>query len=90
MKTDPCTEILKNLHRVMEDDAPAGLCKAVQAHLETCASCRKQREALRELVVLCKRFPEETMPEEQKRKMKEELKRLLSSEERTQPNPRSA
>lgn len=77
MTLDPCSEILKNLHRVLEEDTPESLCATIRAHLDTCASCRRQREALEELILLCKRFPEEEMQDEQKRRMKAELKRIV-------------
>jgi len=80
MTSDPCSEILKNLHRVLEEDTPENLCATIRAHLETCPSCRRQREALEELILLCKRFPEEEMQAEQKKRMKSELKRILFSQ----------
>jgi len=80
MTTDPCSEIVRNLHQILEDDSHGSLCDTVRAHLEICASCREQREAMEDLVEICRRFPEERIPEEVKRRMKENLKRILFGE----------
>jgi len=79
MTDDPCTEILMNLHRVLENDTPERLCASIREHLQTCASCSERYKALEQLIRLCKRFPEEQMLENQKRQMKEELRKIVFS-----------
>lgn len=78
MKSVKCKEIIKDLHMILEKDRGSDkLCDQIQAHLENCDSCAQQHKELKELVHLCQRFPDVPIPDDQKKKMKEELKKLL-------------
>ncbi len=80
MDADPCVAVIKNLHRILEEEPSDRLCEKIRAHLNKCTPCRKQYEALEKLIVLCNRFPEENIPDRQKQLMKEELKKIVFSE----------
>jgi DNA mismatch repair ATPase MutS len=77
MDRDPCKEVIKNLHRILEQDPTDNLCEKIKAHLKQCTSCAKRYEELEALISLCNRFPAEQIPDEKKRLMKDQLKKAL-------------
>ena len=74
-----CKEIIRNLYKIVEQGSGSDkLCSTIQAHLEDCSSCTKQYEELNDLILLCRKFSDLPIPDEQKKKMKEDLKKALS------------
>jgi mycothiol system anti-sigma-R factor len=78
-KREPCTKIVKKMYLMLEGEQAGSMCEKLRSHLEGCASCAKQYRVLEDLVSLCRKFPEEEVPEEQKRRIKEKLLKSLSS-----------
>jgi hypothetical protein len=80
MKTekDPCRKVIEKMYLVLEEEVRSGsLCDSLQRHMAQCESCASQYKTLEDLVSLCQEFPTEEIPEDQKRKMKEDLLKLL-------------
>ena len=78
-KKDPCTKIVQKMYLMLEGGESGSLCEDLRIHLEGCASCAEQYRVLQDTVSLCKRFPDEEVPEDQKQKIKEKLLKSLSA-----------
>ena len=78
-KKDPCSKIIQKMYLMLEGGEPGSLCEILRSHLEVCASCAAQYRVLEDLASLCRRFPDEEVPEDQKRKIKERLLKSLSA-----------
>ena len=76
-KKDPCTKFIQKMYLMLEGGESGSLCETLRIHLEGCASCAEQYRALEDIVSLCKRFPDEEVPEGQKQKIKENLLKSL-------------
>lgn len=74
---NPCAKIVKKMYLILEGGEPGALCDDLQAHLEGCASCAGQYRVLEDLVSLCRRFPDEEIPEDEKQTIKEKLLKSL-------------
>jgi len=72
-KREPCTKIVEKMYLMLEGGQSGSMCEKLRNHLEGCASCTEQYRVLRDLVSLCRRFPEEKIPEDQKQRIKEKL-----------------
>ena len=79
MKKDPCSKIVQKMYLMLEGGESGSLCENLRIHLEGCASCAEQYRVLGDIVSLCKRFPDEEVPEDQKQKIKEKLLKSLSA-----------
>ena len=78
-KKDACTKIVQKMYLMLEGGESGSLCENLRSHLEGCASCAKQYRVLEDLALLCQRFPDEEVPEDQKHKIKEKLLKSLSA-----------
>lgn len=74
----PCTKIVEKMYLMLEGEKSGSLCKDLRAHLEGCKACAEQYRVLQDLVRLCQSFPEDEVPEDQKKRMKEELLKAIS------------
>jgi anti-sigma factor (TIGR02949 family) len=74
---DTCAKIVQKMYLILEDGESESLCEDLRIHLEGCASCAEQYRVLEDIVSLCQRFPDEEVPEDQKRKIKEKLLKSL-------------
>jgi len=77
MERDACKEAIQNLHKILEEDVSGPLCEKIKAHLEACSSCTQRYQELESLIALCHRLPEEPLPEDKKRMIKETLRKAL-------------
>jgi hypothetical protein len=76
-KKDPCARIVQKMYLIMEGGEPGSLCEDLRTHLEGCDSCAGQYRILEDLAALCRKFPDEEIPGDEKRRMKERLLELL-------------
>lgn len=76
-KKDPCTKFVQKMYLMLEGGESGSWCEDLRIHLEGCASCAEQYRVLEDIVSLCKRFPDEEVPEDQKQKIKEKLLKSL-------------
>jgi len=78
MSRDKCRDIIKNLHRILDEGNQSDdLCQEIQVHLSGCSACAGQYRELETLKSLCRNFPDSSMSEEQKKMMKKDLKKAL-------------
>ena len=76
-KRDPCKKIVQKMYLMLEGGESGSLCENLRIHLDGCASCAEQYRVLEDLVLLCQKFPDEKVPEDQKQKIKEKLMKSL-------------
>lgn len=76
-KTDPCRKVIQKMYLILEEERSGSLCESLQLHMDQCEACTSQYKILENLVSLCQEFRAEEIPEDQKRKMKEDLLKLL-------------
>ena len=79
-KKDTCSKIVQKMYLILEGEESGSLCADIRIHLEGCASCAEQYRVLEDLVSLCRKFPDEEVPADQKRKIKEKLLKSLSAD----------
>lgn len=71
------------MYLMLEEGESDGLCESLRSHLEVCPSCAERFRGLKGLVGLCRRFPEEEIPENRRRKMKEKILKALAESGRS-------
>jgi anti-sigma factor (TIGR02949 family) len=76
-KRDPCSKVIQKMYLILEEEKSESLCETLQTHMDECEACAKQYKTLEDLVSLCKRFPREEIPEDQKQRMKQALLKAL-------------
>jgi len=72
-----CAKVLKNIHKLLEEDPSIPICQALKAHLEGCEACARYYSELADVVEFCRAFPEEPVSEEHKEKLKRFLQKEL-------------
>ena len=78
-RKDPCAKIIQKMYLVLEGEESGSVCEALEGHLKGCEACAEQYRVLEDLVSLCQKFPDEEVPEDQKQRMKENLRKSLSA-----------
>ena len=76
-KSDACRKVMQNMYLILEGERAGSLCEDLRNHLRRCESCAEQYKVLEGLASLCRRFSTEEIPQEEKRRMKESLLKLL-------------
>lgn len=77
-KKERCERVIQKMYLILEEEKSESLCESLRVHLDGCESCAKQYKALEDLASLCGQFRSEEIPEDQKRRMKQELLKSLS------------
>ena len=77
-KEGRCTKVVEKMYLMLEEGQSGSLCENLRTHLAGCVSCAEQFRVLEDLVRLCQKFPEEEVPEDQKKIMKKKLLKALS------------
>ncbi len=72
-----CAKVLKNIHKLLEEDPSIPICQALKAHMEDCEACARYYKELQNVVDVCRAFPEEPVSEEHKEKLKRFLQKEL-------------
>jgi anti-sigma factor (TIGR02949 family) len=70
---DSCARIVEKMYLVLEGEESASVCEALRRHMRECEACSEQYRVLEDLVSLCRKFPDEEVPEDQKKRMKDKL-----------------
>ena len=78
MQKNRCREVIRNLYRILDEGGQSdNLCIGILEHLKDCSACANRYRELEILKSLCRKFPASGMSEEQKEKMKKDLKNAL-------------
>jgi anti-sigma factor RsiW len=71
-----CRELFEKLSEYLDGELDPSLCAEAEAHLEDCPPCKEFLESLRRTVGILGRLPEEKLPEEIRREMREWAEKL--------------
>ena len=77
-KTDECRRVVKKMYLLLEGEGSEAVCNSLRVHLDQCKPCAERYKILEELASLCQAFAPESIPEDQKKRMKESLLKALS------------
>jgi RNA polymerase sigma-70 factor (ECF subfamily) len=74
-----CQDVVTLFSRRLEGEIDGSACAELEAHLQTCASCRGRCESLRSTLTLCKSAGTAAVPPEVARSVRDALRRFLAS-----------
>lgn len=74
-----CQDVVTLFSRRLEGEIDGSACSELEAHLQTCASCRGRCESLRSTLTLCSKAGAATVPADVARSVREALRLFLAS-----------
>ena len=74
-----CADVVQIFSRRMEGEIDSSACAELEAHLETCPSCRGRCDSLRATLTLCKRAGEAQVPPAVERSVRQALNAFLDT-----------
>jgi len=74
-----CRDVVELFSRRLEGEIDGSACADLEAHLQTCATCRGRCESLRSTLTLCRKAGSTPVPAEVARSVREALRRFLAS-----------
>jgi len=74
-----CQDVVTLFSRRLEGEIDGSACAELEAHLQTCATCRGRCDSLRATLTLCKRAGAEGVPPDVARSVREALRKFLDS-----------
>jgi RNA polymerase sigma-70 factor (ECF subfamily) len=74
-----CQDVVTLFSRRLEGEIDGSACAELEAHLQTCASCRGRCDSLRSTLTLCKSAGTAAVPPEVARSVRDALRRFLAS-----------
>ncbi len=75
---DACPDITDLFSRNLEGEISPEVCREMEKHLELCPRCRTACEGLKETLAVCGTLPVPEVPEEIKKSIQDEIRRLRS------------
>ena len=73
-----CQDVVMMFSRRLEGEVDAGACAALEAHLQTCASCRGRCDSLRSTLTLCRNAGAAQVPADVARSVREALRQFIA------------
>jgi len=73
-----CQELFARLSEFIDEELPEGICSEIEAHLSDCEPCQAFLRTLRKTVEICQQLPQDSLPEEARRELRETLQAELA------------
>jgi len=76
-----CSQIKQKICGYIDKDLDGKCCLEIEEHLKTCTSCKSEYNELKKLVELCKSQRDMKMPDELRKKIFEDIKKINCNKE---------
>ncbi|MBN2124438.1 MAG: zf-HC2 domain-containing protein [Deltaproteobacteria bacterium] len=71
---EDCKTLFEKISGYLDGELDTATCEEIEVHLQECPECAKCFESLKKTVSLCKKFPQEKVPMEVRKRLRAALR----------------